>query len=81
MQDLLQRLQELREIVASGPVVMAKLDEMLKGVGTPAEALMILQNANFSVTRPAPRATSQNGRTQHFDFIGIRSANVGRSFV
>lgn len=81
MQDLLQRLQELREIVASGPVVMGKLDEMLKGVGTPAEALMILQNANLSITRPAPRAANRTGRVQHFDFIGIRSANVGRTFV
>lgn len=81
MQDLLQRLQELREIIASGPVVMGELNAKLKSAGTPAEALMILQNANLAITRQAPRAASRTGRTQHFDFIGLRSANVGRTFV
>lgn len=81
MQDLLQRLSELREIVASGPVVLRKLDEMLKGVGTPAEALMILNNVSFQVTNNAPRAASSMGRNQHFDFSTLRSANSGRTFV
>lgn len=81
MQDLLQRLSELREIVASGPVVLRKLDEMLKGAGTPAEALMILHNATFQVTNNAPRTAQTHGRTQHFDFSSIRSANAGRTFV
>lgn len=81
MQDLLQRLQNLNEIVASGPVVLKKLDEMLKGVGTTAEALMILQNINFSVTRPAPRGNNNYGRNQAFNFSTVRSVNNGRSFV
>ena len=80
MQDLLQRLQELNEIVASGPVVLKKLDEMLRGVSTPAEAMMILQNANFTVTRQAPR-TNASRHTQAFNFSTIRSVNHGRSFV
>lgn len=80
MQDLLQRLQGLNEIIASGPVVLSKLDELVRGAGTPAEAMMILLNQNFQVTRNAPRANN-NQRHQAFNFSSIRAVNSGRSFV
>ncbi len=80
MQDLLQRLQELREIVASSPVVLNKLDEMLRGVNTPAEAMMILANVRFSITRPAPRSNN-NRRSQEFNFTNLRTVSNGRTFV
>jgi len=80
MQDLFQRLSELREIVSSGPVVLRALDEKLKSVSTPAEAMMILQNLNFNITRPAPRVNN-NSRQMNFDFSTMRGVNTGRTFV
>ena len=80
MQDLFQRLSELREIVSSGPVVLRALDEKLKSVSTPTEAMMILQNLNFNITRPAPRVNN-NSRQMNFDFSTMRGVNTGRTFV
>lgn len=80
MQDIFQRLSELPEIIASGPVVLRALDEKLKSVSTPAEALMILQNLNFTITRQAPRVNS-NSRQMNFDFSSMRAINSGRTFV
>lgn len=71
MQDLLQRLQGLTEIVASGPVIMSALDEKLKSV-SPAEALMILINLRFTMTRPAPD-TNRRRANAEYNFIDIRT--------
>lgn len=80
MQTLLQRLQELNEIVASGPVVLKKLDAMLRSTRTPAETLLILQNIHFQVSRQAPRDNNRRN-SQRFEFTDIRSVSNGRSFV
>lgn len=78
MQTLLQALQDAREIVASGPVVMKAIDEKIKGLST-AEALMLLQNIAFRVTRHAPDYnTRRNGRQRAtFEFSTIHAVKRG----
>ena len=66
MQDLLQGLQNAREIVASGPVVMAELQRKLTDPEmTPLQRLMLLRNLTFRVTRNAPDSSNnRRGRME-----------------
>ncbi len=63
MQDLLQGLQNAREIVASGPIILEALHrKLIDPELTPLQRLMIMRNAGFQITRHPPDSHNQQRR-------------------
>lgn len=80
MQNLLQGLQAAREIVASGPVVMAEIQRKLLEATTPLERMMILRNVTFRVTRNAP-STNRSRNRGSANFEAYRQLRTKSNYV
>lgn len=82
MQDLLQGLQNAREIVASSPVVLEQLQSMLTNPATtPLQRMMMLRNLTFRTTRTPPDQRNNRRGATTFQFGSYRQIRTKVNYV